>query len=128
MPIRTITQEICDVCYDADSMSQTPATDRLRFSWQGRAYVLLVCDNHVRPIRDSLEHWSDLATEAGSPAAAPRRPRDTSGAATLFSQLDSEEKEAFRAWAAMPSARRIADERVRAWIDAGKPTSGSASV
>lgn len=121
MPIRTITQEICDVCYDADPASQTPATDQLRFSWQGRAYVLLVCDNHVRPIRDSLAHWSDLAAEVTGPAEASRRPRLPSGAATLFSQLDSEEKDAFRAWAGMPKARRIADARVRAWIDAGKP-------
>lgn len=125
MPIKTITQEICDVCYDADPASQTPATDQLRFSWQGRAYVLLVCDNHVRPIRESLDHWSDLAAEARSPAETGRRSRVTSGPATLFSQLDSEEKDAFRAWADMPTARRIADTRVRAWIDAGKPAPGS---
>src|SRR5664280_862196 len=45
---------------------------------------------------------------------------------TLFSGLNAEQKNAFRRWANMPNARRISDERVQAWIDAGRPIDGRA--
>ncbi|HET9733131.1 MAG TPA: hypothetical protein VFP54_10690 [Acidimicrobiales bacterium] len=127
MPVRTITEELCDVCYAADQ-EETPATDRLRFGWQGREHVLLVCDDHIDDIRDTLQAWSELASGGRTMARAPRGRRaqtgttpSKSGSATLFSQLDSEEKDRFRAWADMPNARRISDARVQAWIDAGRP-------
>ena len=47
---------------------------------------------------------------------------------TLFAGLDAEQRAAFRRWAAMPDTRRISDERVQAWIDAGKPVTGRASA
>jgi hypothetical protein len=45
----------------------------------------------------------------------------TAGRSTLFSKLDADEKDRFRRWADMPTARRIGDARVQAWIDVGKP-------
>ena len=47
--------------------------------------------------------------------------RRMSGEATLFSQLTSEEKQRFRSWANMATARRISDARVNGWVAAGKP-------
>ncbi len=39
----------------------------------------------------------------------------------MYSQLSNEEKTRFRAWADMPTARRISDARVKSWVAAGKP-------
>ncbi|MGH9102453.1 MAG: hypothetical protein ACRDYD_05650 [Acidimicrobiales bacterium] len=134
MPIRTVVQELCDVCYADEGGRESPATDRLRFSWQGRDYVLVACSLHVGPVRDELQRLSDIATpeprarRAGAgdglreqrPEVARRRGAAGAGR-TLFSQLDSEEKGRFRAWAGLPTARRIADERVSDWVKAGRP-------
>lgn len=131
MPTRTLVQELCDVCFSEDE-TETEATDRLRFGWQGRDYVLLVCESHVDDVRDQLQHLSEVASPEGATrrrAAAPSAPRAPRSAAqpaeraskTLFSQLSDEEKARFREWADMPNARRIADSRVRDWVAAGKP-------
>jgi hypothetical protein len=133
MPTRTIVQELCDVCFAEDDEEASEATDRLRFGWLGHDYVLLVCNQHVDEIRDELQRLSDLGSPEGGrrprrttrPAAPTRRPRSPQPAPvagkTLFSQLDAAEKERFRAWAEMPTARRIGDKRVEEWIAAGKP-------
>jgi hypothetical protein len=132
MPTRTIVQELCDVCFAEDG-TESDATDRLRFGWQGHDYVLLVCDQHVDDIRDELQRLSDLASPEGArarrrsnpPPAPPPRSRPAKAAPergkTLFSQLSAEEKERFRAWAEMPTARRIGDKRVEEWTAAGRP-------
>jgi hypothetical protein len=132
MPTRTLVKELCDVCY-ADDGTETDASERLRFGWQGRNYVLLVCDQHVDEIRDDLQHWSEIASpeSGGRRPLAPAAPRPVRAAAaerreagarkTLFSQLSDPEKERFRRWADMPNARRIGDSRVEEWTAAGRP-------
>ncbi len=131
MPVRTVVEEYCDVCFNQDGV-ETLATDRLRFGWLGRNYVLLVCDAHVGPIRDELQRLSELASpESGAgrrqaaPVARPSRPARTAAPAgrghTAFSKLDADEKARFRRWADMPNARRISDARVQAWVSAGRP-------
>jgi hypothetical protein len=45
---------------------------------------------------------------------------------TMFSGLDAQLKYAFLGWAKTPNARPISDERVQAWIDAGRPVGGRA--
>lgn len=127
MPVRTVVEEFCDVCFDQDG-KETVASDRLRFGWQGRDYLLLVCDEHVGPIRDELQRLGELASPGGGSrrgAGAPRQPRAAaavrSAGKTLFSQLSDEEKARFRKWASMPNARRIADARVEQWTAAGRP-------
>jgi hypothetical protein len=131
MPTRPLVQELCDACYAEDG-TESEAFDRLRFSWQGRDYVLLVCENHVGAIRSDLQRLSDIATPSGSgrrtsAPALPRPPRAVAERAepraekTLFSQLSGHEKERFRSWADMPNARRISDSRVEEWQAAGRP-------
>lgn len=127
MPVRTVVEEFCDVCFNQDG-KESVATDRLRFGWQGRDYLLLVCDSHVGPIRDELQRLSELASlDSTSRRQAAPSPRATRAAAssrsgpTAFSQLSDEEKTRFRKWADMPNARRIADTRVEEWISAGRP-------
>ena len=128
MPTRTIVQDFCDVCFSEQNEKETPATDRLRFAWQGRDFLLLVCDKHVDPIRNELQRLSELATPEGGTrrtAGTPRQPRAAASPAqsakTLFSQLTEDEKQRFRVWADMPNARRIGDVRVKEWTEAGKP-------
>ena len=123
MPTRTITEELCDVCYGDEKQKETVATDRLRFSWLGKSYVVLTCDKHVGKIRDALQHFSDLGSvEDGAVRAPGRRAAGPARrGATLYSQLADEEKERFRVWAKLPNARRIADTRVEEWIGAGRP-------
>ncbi len=136
MPTRTLIQELCDVCYADDHGSETAASDRLRFSWQGQDYVLLACEAHIGSVRDELQHLSEIATPAGGRrrSVVPSLPRSGRQAAerrerggtprterTLFSQLSDEEKERFRKWAKMPNARRIVDSRVEEWAAAGRP-------
>lgn len=124
MPVRTVTEEFCDVCYASDKQKQTPATQRVRFSWLGKNYLVLACDKHIDSVRNPLQHLSDIGSlEAGNRASVGRQRggRPTATAATEFSQLSAEEKERFRTWADMPNARRIADARVREWTAAGRP-------
>lgn len=126
MPTRTVIEEFCDVCYGDEKQKETIASDRLRFSWLGKNYVVLVCDKHVGKIRDALQHFSELGSvEGGARRPTGRRagttPRAAAGGKTLYSQLSDEEKERFRSWADMPNARRIADARVEEWTAAGRP-------
>ena len=107
---------------------ETPASDKLHFSWQGRDFALLVCEDHVDGVRDELTHLSELAAPEGQASRsqrAPREPRQAPSPAepskTLFSQLSDDEKSRFRIWADMPNARRIGDARVKQWTEAGKP-------
>ena len=125
MPVRTVTEEFCDVCF-AEDERETPASDRLRFSWLGREYLLLVCEDHVGETRDELQRLADVASPTtGRRAATPRQSRATPAARgagkTLFSQLSDEEKARFRKWADLPRARRISDARVQEWTAAGRP-------
>lgn len=114
MPVRTVVEEFCDVCFVEDDQ-ETPAAERFRFSWQGRDYLLLACETHAGPIKDQFEHLAGVATPARGPGTA--RPPSR----TLFSGLADDEKARFRAWAGLPNARRIADARVEAWMAAGRP-------
>ena len=124
MPVRTVVEEFCDVCFHEDEQ-EVPATDHLRFSWQGRDYVLLVCDHHLNEVRDELQRLADMASPSTGRRAAPRQARAATsvrqGGKTLFSQLSDEEKARFRTWANLPKARRIADARVQEWTAAGRP-------
>jgi len=127
MPTRTIVQDLCDVCFVEQNGKEVAATDRLRFAWQSRDFLLLVCDKHVGPIRDELQRLSELATPEGrkprssGPIRPPRSSAGDQPARTLFSQLSDDEKQRFRVWADMPNARRIGDARVTEWTEAGKP-------
>lgn len=127
MPTRTVIEELCDVCFGDEKQKETIATDRVRFSWLGKDYVVLVCAKHVGKIRDALQHFSEVGSvEGGARRPAGRRagatPRASAGAGkTLYSQLSDEEKEHFRVWADLPNARRIADARVKEWTAAGRP-------
>jgi hypothetical protein len=125
MPIRTITQDLCDICY-SDTSDSVEATNKLRFAWQNKPYILLTCDRHAVEIADEFSKLTKL----GSPETKPHTLNATKNHGhhlgsgrnkSALSSLSETEKNKFRLWANMPNARRISDQRVYEWIRLGKP-------
>ncbi|MFC0081615.1 Lsr2 family protein [Aciditerrimonas ferrireducens] len=109
-----------------DDIDGSEAEETVVFGLDGKTYEIDLSKKNAAALRKALAVYVEHArpTGRGSRRRAPQGSRATSGrrsAKTLFSQLDAEEKERFRAWADMPTARRISDARVQEWIDAGRP-------
>jgi hypothetical protein len=103
-----------------DDLDGTDAGETISFSLDGKAYQIDLNKKNAATLRKAFSTYIEkgrLDRQSGTRA----RHRTSSEGPTLFSQLDSEEKERFRAWANMPTARRIGDARVKEWIDAGRP-------
>jgi hypothetical protein len=117
-----------------DDLDGAEASETVRFAIGGKSYEIDLSAKNAEQLDKLLEPYK--ARRAGGRASVRPKARAsrTSGAAltgaakgkTLFSELDAEHKDAFRRWAKMPNARRISDERVQAWIDAGRPIDGRA--
>lgn len=120
----------------ADAMAQTivvklvddidggDADETISFALDGKSYEIELSKKNAFALRKALAPYIDKGRLAGRPPGPGRgraRRGASSGVRTLFSELDTEEKERFRAWAQMPTARRVGDSRVQAWIDAGRP-------
>lgn len=105
-----------------DDFDGTPADESLTFALDGKAYEIDLSKKNADALRKAFAPYVEKARPAGQPAISRRRqPAANDAAPTMFSQLDAEEKERFRVWADMPTARRVGDARVQAWIDAGRP-------
>lgn len=108
-----------------DDIDGGDAEETVPFSLDGRAYEIDLNAGNAAALREALSRYVNHARLAGRAAGGGTRPagrgRDRGTSRTLFSGLDVEEKERFRKWADLPSARRIADARVQEWIDAGRP-------
>jgi hypothetical protein len=111
-----------------DDLDGTVAVETVRFVIGGKSYEIDLSAKNVAKLDALLEPYkarrsagrvATRRTRGVSPAAVRRSAVRTSK--TLFSELDPEEKAAFRLWAKLPNTRRISDERVQGWIDAGKP-------
>jgi hypothetical protein len=119
-----------------DDIDGTSADETVVFSVDGKAYEIDLSKKNAQALRNALQPYVDAARVVGRPSTRSSRSSRSSRSAstgrapqssrrgastTLFSQLDAEEKDRFRVWANMPTARRISDARVQAWIDAGRP-------
>lgn len=108
-----------------DDLDGGDADETIVFGLDGKSYEIDLSTKNAAALRKALDKYVSAArAPERSPAPRERRSRtagDRESVATLFSKLDVEEKDRFRAWANMPTARRIGDARVQAWIDAGKP-------
>lgn len=105
-----------------DDLDGGDADETISFSLDGRSYEIDLSAKNAAALREALSPYTERARLTGR--ATPRasgRGGDGGGSKTLFSQLDPEQKDRFREWANLPAARRIADARVQAWIDAGRP-------
>ena len=105
-----------------DDIDGGDAEETVHFSLDGKSYEIDVNATNAARVRAAFEPYIAKGRASGS-TARPRAARTTAGPSekTLFSQLSSEEKARFRAWANMATARRISDSRVNSWVEAGKP-------
>lgn len=107
-----------------DDIDGGNADETVEFSIDGKVYEIDLSKRNAAALRKALQPYVDVARPAGRPGGRGRVARAggrRAASTTLFSQLDVEEKDRFRAWADMPTARRISDARVQEWIDAGRP-------
>ena len=107
-----------------DDLDGTDADETIGFAVDGKTYEIDLSKKNAAALRKALAPFVDGArttsqSRRGRPARATAPAKSGK---TLFSQLDAEEKDQFRARANMPTARRIADKRIQEWLDAGKPS------
>jgi hypothetical protein len=107
------------VVYLSDDLDGSEAEETVKFGLDGKFYEVDLNKKNAAALRKALKPYVDAGRSAGRQAA--RAGGRATGSPTLFSQLDSTEKDRFRQWANMPTARRIGDVRVQEWMDAGRP-------
>ncbi len=105
-----------------DDIDGGDADETIQFALDGKTYEVDLSTANASKLRDALSPYIEKGrgTGGGSRARSPR-PSSPPTEETLYSQLSADEKTRFRAWAGMPTARRISDTRVKSWIAAGKP-------
>jgi hypothetical protein len=105
-----------------DDIDGGDADETVFFALDGKSYEIDVNSSNAGRVRAAFQPFIDKG-RASSGTARPRAARPSGGSSekTLFSQLSSDEKSRFRAWANMATARRISDSRVKSWEAAGKP-------
>jgi hypothetical protein len=105
-----------------DDIDGSDADETINFALDGKSYQIDLNKKNAATLRKAFGAYIEKSRSTGRVSTGQRsRSSATSGAPTLFSQLDSEEKDRFRAWAKMPTARRIGDAKVNEWISAGRP-------
>ncbi len=104
-----------------DDIDGGDADETVNFSLDGKSYQIDLNKKNAAALRKALQPYIEGGRSSGRQASTRRRSSSSPGGPTLFSQLDSEEKDRFRVWAKLPNARRIGDARVNEWIKAGRP-------
>jgi len=106
-----------------DDIDGGDAEETVHFSLDGKSYEIDVNASNAARVRAAFEPFIAKGRASGSSTGRLRTIRTSANPSekTLFSQLSSEEKGRFRAWANMATARRISDSRVNSWVEAGKP-------
>ena len=105
-----------------DDIDGGDADETVHFSLDGKSYEIDVNRANAGKLRDALKPFiSKGRASSGGARARVSRAGGSSGEKTLFSQLSNDEKQRFRNWANMATARRISDARVNSWVAAGKP-------
>jgi hypothetical protein len=109
-----------------DDIDGGEADETVSFALDGRSYEIELSKKNASVLRKLLEPYMENGRAAGR-ALGHGRARNVSsqkgpsGSKTLFSELSVEERGRFRDWADMPTARRVSDAKVNAWIEAGRP-------
>jgi hypothetical protein len=108
-----------------DDIDGGEADETISFSLSGRTYEIDLSMKNAERLRDAFAPFIEKARKTSRGDSGSRTsPGEKSGrtsSKSLFSGLDVEEKDRFRAWSKMPTARRISDNKVQEWIDAGRP-------
>jgi hypothetical protein len=105
-----------------DDLNGGDADETIQFALDGKSYEIDLSTANASKFRQLLKPYMEKGrVGAGGGRARSARPSGPPSEESLYSQLGSEEKARFRAWANMPTARRISDARIKGWIAAGKP-------
>jgi hypothetical protein len=107
-----------------DDLDGSDADETVIFGLDGKTYEIDLTTNNAAQLRNELSRYVARARpveRASRPRVRVTPPDRADSVPTMFSQLDVEEKDRFRRWADMPTARRVSDARVQSWIDAGRP-------
>jgi Lsr2 len=105
-----------------DDMDGGDADETIQFSLDGKSYEVDLSTTNASKLRDALKPYIENGRGIGTGIRVRSpRPSGSPAADTLYSQLSDDEKTRFRAWADMPTARRISDARIKSWNAAGKP-------
>lgn len=114
-----------------DDIDGTEGATTVTFGFEGASYSIDLSDKNRAKLARALDPYIAAARKSGRRARkatkGSRRPavRPAAGR-TLWSSLDTDEKERMRRWGTRrklttKTARRIADSAVEAWLEAGKP-------
>jgi Lsr2 len=104
-----------------DDIDGGDADETVHFALDGKSYEVDLSSANASMLRDALKLYIEKGRSGPGPRVRPPRPSGPPTEETLYSRLRDEEKQRFRAWANMPTARRISDARVKSWTAAGKP-------
>ena len=103
-----------------DDIDGGDADETVHFALDGRTYEIDLSAANAVQLREAFKPYIEKGE--GQQRSRVRPPGHGPPAEeTLYSQLSNDEKTRFRAWADMPTARRISDARVKSWVAAGKP-------
>jgi hypothetical protein len=108
-----------------DDFDGGKADETVSFALNGNTYEIDLSAENAERLRDAFAPFIEKGrkTGRGDSASRSRASNPPAGATskTLFSSLDADEKVRFRAWAKMPTARRVGDVKVQEWMDGGRP-------
>ncbi len=108
-----------------DDIDGGTADETVSFALNGNTYEIDLSAKNAERLRAAFAPFIDKGRKTGRGESASRSRASNASTGTtsktLFSSLDADEKIRFRAWAKMPTARRVGDAKVQEWIDAGRP-------
>jgi hypothetical protein len=103
-----------------DDIDGGDADETVHFALDGRTYEIDLSAANAATLRETFNPFIEKGRTSSSSRVRPPR-ASSPDEETMYSQLSDDEKTRFRAWADMPTARRISDARVKSWVAAGKP-------
>jgi len=112
------------VIHLTDDMDGTDASETVTFALDEQAYEIDLSTENAKKLRRAIQPFIEKARKprrSPTSRSGNRSPTVASKVRTVFSNLQPEEKDRFRRWANMPTTRRISDEKVKDWLDAGRP-------
>jgi Lsr2 len=108
-----------------DDIDGGEADETISFALNGKTYEIDLSAKNAEKLRNAFAPFIEKGRKTSRAESGSRAHAGTTsagkGSKTLFSGLDADEKVRFRAWADMPTARRVGDVKVQEWIDAGRP-------
>jgi Lsr2 len=104
-----------------DDMDGGDAEETVHFALDGKTYEIDLSAANASSLRAAFKPFIEKGRASSGGRVRAPRVSGPPAEETMYSQLSEDEKTRFRAWASMPTARRISDARIRSWMAAGKP-------